>query len=513
MTPQGVASASSGSGVHSGKVEAVEVMLDRGLTLESQGADQTQRAILKDNLSRVDRGVLLWARRQGVRLQVMQSGEELEALDALRDLKGKFEERMSPETVSQLHSHLAPLTEKIRTEKDPERALSLRRQKRQELAELLTLNPSGAAVFTPAFAPLLAPGLSRLAADPTETPTLKGMAIHHGANSAEEQSQFYSWMEALNGERLKLAREESIEERSRLLRERPEALKRWEKQAEEHPETVPLDTTLHTLVVPDAHFFPSKGDEEPLLLDRSDLLSIEGWRNGDFRGQWFFLEGKANLLIRDSAVTLDTPIHELGHVVDMGLEKGAPDFYRSLRPRIERAHYQARLHGQAITSYAMANRREYIAEGFAAYYDKPSELRRVDPELHQLIEEMVDYCCRDSGADRGLDRKLQKMWQDAVSTDPGVLRPDVLREDFEQQLTSLPDTQALSRSAQAAALGASRLGLLTGMAEVALGLVAPASPPDQSLVDPVQKAYSNGLDTSGQVELFELAYRHGLSLG
>lgn len=498
--------------MQSGKAEAIEIMLDRGLTPELKGTSEAQRDILQANLGRVDRGVLLWARRQGVRLQVLQSGEELEATEALRDLKGRFEERMEPETVAKLDRHLAPLTEKIREEKDPEKALSLRRQKRRELAELLTLNPCGAAVFTPAFAPLLAPGISKLTADPTETPTLKSMALHHGADLPEEQKQFYHWMEKLNGERLLRARQDTIEERSRLLSDRPEALKRWRRQAEANPETVPLDTTLHTLVVPDAHFFSSKTDDRSLLLDRSDLLSVEGWRNGDFRGQWFFLEGKTNLLIRDTAVSLDTPVHELGHVIDMTLEKETPEFYSSLRPRIEKAHYQARLHGKAITSYAMANRREYIAEGFAAYYDKPADLRRVDPELFQLVDEMVEFCCREAGADRRLDQKLQKMWQDAALINPGDLEPVVLREQFEKQLLSTPTAAALSQSAMAAALDASRLGLLAGAAEVALGAATAAPSPTQTLAEPVQKAYREGLDTESQRHLFELGYQHGLSL-
>jgi hypothetical protein len=500
------------SGVQSDKFEVVDTMLCRGLTQTLKGPSPDQQEILEASLSRVDRGVLLWAQGQGVRLQVLQSGEELEATEALRDLTGRFSERMRPETVEKIHQHLAPLTEKIRQEKNPERALSLRRQKRNQLAEILNQNPSGAAVFTPAFAPLLAPGLSSLAADPTETPTLKGMALHHGADSPEEQEQFYHWMETLNGERLQEARQASIEERSRLLESRPEAQQRWLKQAEEKPETVPLDTTLFTLVVPDAHFLPSTSEKEPLLIDRSDLRSVEGWRNGDFRGQWFFLEGKTHLLVRDSAVALNTPVHELGHVIDMTLEKDEPDFYRSLSPRIEKSHYQARLNGNAITSYSMANRREYMAEGFAAYYDQPQKLRQVDPALYQLVDEMVEFCCQKTGADRVLDQKLQKMWQNAVITDPEQLQPTALRGQFAEQLRTTPNADALSKTAMAAALGASQLGILTGMAEVALGLATPSSPPNEKLADPIQRAYRDGLDAQGQKSLFDLGYQVGRSL-
>lgn len=367
-------------------------MLEMGETPQLQGATPAQKEALRTNLGRVDEEVLRWASQRGVRLQVLQSGEELEAADALRDLSGRFEERINPQTVQSVHQHLAPLTEKIRAAGNTERGQSLRRQKRAQMAEILTLNACGAAVFTPAFAPLLAPGLSKLMADPTETPTLKGMALHHGADSPQEQEQFYGWMEKLNGERLKQAREASIEERTRLLQDRPEAQQQWLKQARANPETVPLDATLHTLVVPDAHFFSSTPKSEPILIDRSDIRSVEGWRKGDFRGQWFFLEDKANLLIRDTAVELDTPIHELGHVVDMGLEKDEPEFYQTLSPRIEKAHYLARSENKAISNYSKANRREYIAEGFAAYYDRPDQLREVDPTLYQLVDEMVNFC-------------------------------------------------------------------------------------------------------------------------
>ena len=395
--------------IYADKFEAVSTLLQRGQTPSLKGASPEQTEILQDNLARVDRGVLLWAKEQGVQMQVLQSGEELEAAGVLRDFKGEFEERIDTQKIDAIHQHLEPLTDKIRSESDPDKLLALRRQKRHDLAELLTHNACGAAVFTPAFAPLLAPGLSKLLADPTETPTLKGMALHHGADSPEEQRTFYKWMEKLNGERLESAHQASVQERSDLLESKPEAQQGWLKQAQEKPETVPLDTTLHTLVVPDAHFFPSQSGEEPLLIDRSDLRSIEGWREGNFRGQWFFLEDKKNLLIRDSAVGLDTPIHELGHAIDLTLEKQAPDLYRSLRPRIEKAHYQARLHGHAITRYAMANRHEYIAEGFAAYYTQAEQLRETDPQLYQLVDEMVDFCCQDSGVERSLDRRLEKM--------------------------------------------------------------------------------------------------------
>ncbi len=352
------------SGVTSGKVEAVDTMLIRGATSELRGTNGEQRSLLQSSLNRVDRGLLLWAQQQGVRMQVLQSGEELEAADVLRDLNGRFEQRLRPDIVEKIHTYLEPLTERIGNEKDPERALNLRRQKQRELAELLTANPCGATVFTPAFAPILAPGLSKLAADPTETPTLKSMALHHGANSPEQQGHFFHWMERLNGQRLEQARQATLAEKSELLKDRPEALQNWLRQAVQNPETVPLDVSLFTLVVPDAHFLEYR--EQPLLIDRSDLRSVEGWRNGDFRGQWFFLEGKSDLLIRASALALDTPIHELGHVIDFTLEKAEPEFYQTLAPRIEKAYGQARLDGHAITAYALANRREYIAEGFAA---------------------------------------------------------------------------------------------------------------------------------------------------
>jgi len=497
-------------GVESGKLKAIEVMLERGQTPQLKGPSPTQRELLEARLSRVDRGLLRWAQAQGVRLQVLQSGESLEATQALRDLTGQFEERLKPETVEAIHRHLAPLSERIKAESDPERALSLRRQKRNEMAELLTHNPCGGAVFTPAFAPILAPATSRLAADPGETPTLKAMALDHGASTTEEQANFYGWMEKLNGERLQQARQATIEERSRLLASRPEALHAWLQQARQHPELVPLDVTVHTLVVPDAHFLSAEGSQRPMLLDRSDVVSVEGWRNGDFRGQWFFLEGKTHLLIRDSALELDTPIHELGHVIDMTLEKQEPEFYGAIRPRIEKAHYQARLNSSAISSYALANRREYIAEGFAAYYEEPARLRKVDPALYQLVDEMVEFCCGKAGADRVLDQKLQKIWSEATALAGGE-RPGAtaLRAQFAEQLSSRPSARALSQSAMASALQASQLGLLVGTAEAALG---PLPPPNETLAEAVQQAYASGVDESTSRKLFQLGYQSARSL-
>ena len=401
-------------GIDSGKKSAIESMIEDGYTPSLKGPNPAQREQLHSGLSKVDHGVLLWAQQQGVKIQVLQEGEVLEQADVLRDLTGKFEQRIDPGKVDQIAGHLSDLTEKIRTETDPEENKKWRIQKRNQLAEILTANPCGAAVFTPTFAPLLAPGLSKLMADPTETPTLKSLALHHGADSPQEQKQFYQWMERLNGKRLTTARQAAVQEKSKLLSARPDAQKRWLDQAQKHPELVPLDVTLHTIVVPDAHFFPSHDGGDELLLDRSDLSSIKGWRDKDFRGQWFFLEGKSHILVRDDAVGLHTPTHELGHVVDMKLEKTAPDFYSRLKPRIEKSFYQARLHNRTVTQYSRANPREYIAEGFAAYYNQPQGLREKDPELHQIIKEMVDYCCQEAGWDKNLDSKLQRMRQDAA---------------------------------------------------------------------------------------------------
>ena len=397
----------------SGKKSAIASMIEDGFTPSLKGPNATQLEHLHSGLSKVDRGVLLWARQQGVKIQVLQEGEVLEQADVLRDLRGKFEQRIDSEKVDKIAHYLSNLTEKIRNNKEPEENKKWRVQKRNRLAEILTANPCGAAVFTPAFAPLLAPGLSKLDADPTETPTLKSLALHHGADSPQEQKQFYQWMEKLNGERLSKAREASVQEKSQLLSSRPDAQKRWLDQAEKNPELVPLDVTLHTIVVPDAHFFPSHDGGEELLLDRSDMSSIKGWRDKEFRGQWFFLEGKSHILVRDDAVELDTPTHELGHVVDMKLEKNAPEFYSTLRPRIEKSFYQAKLHKKTITRYSRANPREYIAEGFAAYYNRPEELKEKAPELHQIIKEMVNYCCQEAGVDGKMGANLQKMHRDA----------------------------------------------------------------------------------------------------
>ena len=81
-------------GIDSGKESAIESMIEDGYTPSLKGPDPTQREQLHSGLSKVDRGVLLWARRQGVKIQVLQKGEVLEQADVLRDLTGKFEQRI-----------------------------------------------------------------------------------------------------------------------------------------------------------------------------------------------------------------------------------------------------------------------------------------------------------------------------------------------------------------------------------------------------------------------------------
>lgn len=122
---------------------------------------------------------------------------------------------------------------------------------------------------------------------------------------------------------------------------------------------------------------------------------------------------------------------------------------------------------------------------------------------------MVEFCCRKTGADRLLDKKLQRMWKDTVAFDPTINQPAALRKEFGKRLKTTPKAEALSQSALTAALGATQLGILTGAAEVALGIAEAAPPPAQTVADPIQEAYTQGLDIDQQNLLFDLGYQFG----
>ncbi len=94
----------------------------------------------------------------------------------------------------------------------------------------------------------------------------------------------------------------------------------------------------------------------------------------------------------------DTLSHEIAHQAHLYA------FTPLQRAKVRKLYKQAKAEGRCLDFYAASNEAEYFGQGVEAFvsYGKRSghekthihtrfELRRVDPELHQLIEELVDH--------------------------------------------------------------------------------------------------------------------------
>ncbi|MEW6277802.1 MAG: zinc-dependent peptidase [Candidatus Eremiobacterota bacterium] len=336
---------------------------------------------LAANLARVHTGALRFALREGLKFQVVRPGDPLNDLKVLRnqDLDA-FRARLPKlaEFAAAVHDYQAgfrsgPL-------QDPEH----RKKGRIALTHLMAANQMPLTVLRPENATYLqAPSPS----DDAHV-TLEQMAAVHGARTPAETSLFCELVEAINGPRLPAGRD------------------------------VPLDPLAQTVLLPELYFFGPERDRK--LLDAYDFDAVRMWQGQEGKvvdrhadpdemganGELFPFGGVNRILIRDRCLSGDrTAIHELAHGLDFLLESRQPEWYAGWRDRLERAHAATQQDARkAVTSYARANRREYLAEGMAFYFLEPNRLSSTDPELYSLVEEMLAAANRLGGVDPALEK-------------------------------------------------------------------------------------------------------------
>lgn len=401
-----------------------EQLINGMLYTEGPGAPSAQEAeALRNSLGVVDAGTLRLVQQQGLKIGVVSPGEDMYQMGVLREvdinqLQSKLPEHraaidaMDKGLDQKFGPQISALTTQLQGLKadDPRRGeleqqlSSLRDQRTFELAQ--SLETSGIPA-RPLLPPLSAKEASNnelvtMATNVTNSPLpTSAMADIHGATTPERLKEFEQLMVGLNGERLEVARKEGLESlRSRVAAAKPEDRERLQgylDAALADPTQIPIDHRAHNIVVPNVHYV------ENGRLSKHDKLSLANWGDGKntaaplmdpktgegsvLAGQYF--EDVNRLLVRDSQVKSDTPIHEMGHAIEGAVQKADPNFYQGFEPRLMEA-YQKALDGTTVSKYAQASPREYIAEGVAHYYEDPKALKATDPALFALTQELID---------------------------------------------------------------------------------------------------------------------------
>ena len=392
---------------------------------------ELERRQLCENLDRVDTGVLSWLSQAGVGFVVLHQGDDLAQSRLLRQ-----------QSLEEWRRHM-PTCRQAGAE------LHKQRVQEQDFAwQNLKLPVS---MFQPRSDGPLGPRLT----------TLEVIAAHHGARNPEEKQLFYQLVEELNGPRLAEARQEN-------------EAKLREQGFERDPSLVPLDPLKHTLLFPDLYFCG------PTMLDGHDFQTLQTWHGGgsqvtfqksesdEWNGQYLYLGDEKRVLVRNTVLQEKTPIHELGHALDMQLETQDPEFYAGFQPQLVHAFNRAKSNSQSISNYALANLREYFAEGFAHYHSDATKLKKQDPALNALVEAACQRACQLGGFETSSGRNVRQQLAELptqvsqslqqLATDPVTTR---------EQLSKVSQTLK-ARSGQQTAMLAVSYGLMAGAADAVL---------------------------------------------
>jgi len=228
--------------------------------------------------------------------------------------------------------------------------------------------------------------------------SLEELAPRHGFQDEDSRQQFFSLVEAGNGERLDEAQRLALNEQEQRVEsaETPQERILAQKQLDAwkaDPHTIPVDVTQHDLLVPDVVRY------ENLEMDSKNWSKFV--RNNDAGG--IFFNRKNVVQVDHKRAQSWTFTHEVGHAIDDSVKDADPEFYGEWRPRVQEAYEAAGTEGrEPISPYSRSNTTEYIAESVKWYMKDPERMKEVDPEMYALTEELLDYA-----ADLGENPDLQ----------------------------------------------------------------------------------------------------------
>ena len=196
-------------------------------------------------------------------------------------------------------------------------------------------------------------------------------------------------------------------------------------QGAESPEQVALYSELFTAINGagpydfDKVLAPNIGFHGDTILDGDDFWAQDAWSENGVRGQVFPLGGINKVVLREDSVDEHTSVHELGHAIDIALQRENPELYEQLVPQMEKLLYRARLGELEVSDYAKANRLEFFAESFRVFIQNPKELpqevRRLMETVHSAISHRPEIRQRFEQQIQALSQQLPQTKQQTTA--------------------------------------------------------------------------------------------------
>jgi hypothetical protein len=244
--------------------------------------------------------------------------------------------------------------------------------------------------------------------------TLEEMAIVHGAATPEEIARFTSTTESLNGGKIETLRKEAVGKIEASLRSQRDPVKFRQQyqlleQYRANPASIPIDHINNQILVPNLYHYRAGG--RGVAVNLHDFSTLNNWndssgrikpgsgRDGGRKGvmaQHIAKDGTNTIIIRSTALTDRSAIHELGHAIENILRTTSPGFSAELSAARDLAYSHLAEHKDgpyhpAITDYAAVSATENLAEGFSMYFTDAKLLKQKDPEMHSIIEKMASF--------------------------------------------------------------------------------------------------------------------------
>lgn len=404
-------------------------------------ATDGQRSSLVSSLSRVDASILEVAKNNNIRVGVVNSGQDMLEMGALKPRSFEDYQQRLPQmreagdraaTVAQeyerrMEEAFPPGKAEAGfggfnlSAEEQQKFVLLDREKRAALGAALEGGKLGVIPFTLPRSDN-GPSMGMPPQSPGPMPT-NLMAALAGAQSPEQFKEYETLLAGINGERLTEARNESLEGFAKYITTLPVDQQSQARQSLEqlknNPGQIRINQEKHHILVPDL-YYRKDAEGQSVRLNLHDTETLMNWGDaaGKSRGRWdektnpqgsgmdgqYFRETR-RVLVQAEAVAPgadaghgDLAIHELGHGLQDVVRTKDPAFHDTWVKKLEAAHLTAAAAQNmgekpagSVSSYALTNPGEYLAEGVAHYYDDPKLLRTKDPALFALTQEFLEH--------------------------------------------------------------------------------------------------------------------------
>lgn len=222
------------------------------------------------------------------------------------------------------------------------------------------------------------------------------------AKTPEQRQEYKQLLSAMNGGEWEEQQAEQLQRQQDLLAKMgPGPVREMVAKSVAHPEKLVLG--LETpLLIPQFSYHEVNGRTARLQNDDPSL--------GNLSALGLHFGGRGVVQIDADQLGGKTHVinHELGHSMDDLLRQQNPGFHAKWSVQVKEALAEARQRdqdGQPVASrYSLTNQAEYVAEGVEYYFENPEMLKKNDPKLFELTEQLLERA--DAQGDLNLKESL-----------------------------------------------------------------------------------------------------------